>query len=223
MKKIEIIFEDKDILIINKPESIHSDKGKQKNIIPIICSISKELSSLEKKFQSPVHRLDYKTSGILVFAKKRSEWIRLRKLFSLNIIEKTYEAILENNLNKKIDKIPFNINLPLSSRYRRSKKVQVNKRLNKSLFIETKVVSLKKIQDSILKAKIKIKTGKRHQIRAHLSHIGLPILGDNLYGSKSKVKRMYLHASMISIPLLNGKLKKVSCSPKWNKNLQFLL
>lgn len=142
-----------------------------------------------------VHRLDHGTSGLLLAARDQETYDYLRELFGSTGITKTYLAVVEGEL-----KDPVTVDKPLGGRYRRSSRVWVDdgsRRLRGVRPARTHVHPLG-CSDGFCLCRVNIPTGTRHQIRAHLSHLGHPVLGDRLYGSTTRVtqshERLFLHA-----------------------------
>lgn len=142
----------------------------------------------------PVHRLDKETSGVLLFAKDRASQQVLEALFKERQVEKKYLAWVCGSLEPKEGQVINRLGL--------KKKVHgksVHGPLAEGLYAETfyQVVRHEKGKDLVL---CMPKTGRTHQIRAHLSGLGHPIIGDLLYGSKQFASRIFLHAACLSFP-----------------------
>ncbi|WP_367675657.1 RluA family pseudouridine synthase [Buchnera aphidicola] len=175
-KKIlsSIIYEDKYLLIINKPSGIavHGGSGLNFGIIE-----SLRLLKLNYKYLELIHRLDRNTSGILMLAKKKSSLTYLHQQFRNQIIKKKYIALVHGNwLKKKII-----VDQPLIKKIHNGKKivtVDKNGKDSKTIF------TLKKNFFSNAMVTIEPKTGRTHQIRVHLAYIGYPIIFDHDYGNK---------------------------------------
>lgn len=181
----EILFEDKEILIINKQAQLAVQKGKgiSKSLIDILEE------NLNKKVY-PVHRLDMDTSGCLIIAKNKEAASKYSKMFFENKIEKTYYAITYGNFNSSNGIIYDDI--------------KVKGKNKKS---ETFYKVIKKFAKYNL-VEIKIKTGRMHQIRIHLNKINHPIIADKKYGNfslnreinkKFKINNLMLFAKSINI------------------------
>jgi 23S rRNA pseudouridine1911/1915/1917 synthase len=141
------------------------------------------------------HRLDRPTSGILLVARDDVTYERLREGFQTGKILKDYLALVEGAVDG-----PFEVDLPLGGRHRRSRKVTVavfGRRLRGVQPAQTRVRPLGVAEGKSL-CMVRIHTGVRHQIRAHLGHAGHPVVGDYLYGTGSEVgeleDRLFLHA-----------------------------
>jgi 23S rRNA pseudouridine1911/1915/1917 synthase len=189
---LKIIFEDDQLIVLNKPAGIHVFPGvwnwlKAKR--PNLADVG------DKKNPAILHRLDQHTSGLLLAAKDNPSYDKLRAAFKKRRIEKFYLALVEDRLSERRQ-----IDLSLGSRYRRSKKVSIaeaDKNLRSIVEAQTIVTPLGG-DDRFTFCQVQIITGVRHQIRAHLAHIGHPIVGDKLYGAKQKLEslgdRYFLHA-----------------------------
>ncbi|QJC31958.1 RluA family pseudouridine synthase [Enterobacteriaceae endosymbiont of Donacia versicolorea] len=207
--KKTIIFEDKYILAINKPSGIavHGGSGINYGIIENFRFLFKKNFFLEL-----VHRIDKETSGVLMMAKKRSVLKILQKQLREKKITKNYIALVKGNFFKK--KYHYIKSYLLKNNFNKKIKVQINNNIGK--YSETKFKIIKNYKDMML-VKIKPLTGRTHQIRVHMSHIGHPILFDQRYGDQifnEKLKtifnlnRLFLHAKNIKFihPINNKKI-----------------
>lgn len=139
------------------------------------------------EFANPINRLDRETSGILLFSKNKQSEIRLKELFATREVKKTYLAYVYG----KID--DCTIDLPISTQDR-TKDLGIRSIISsnaKKAITNIELISYDKSRDiSLIKAKPL--TGRTHQIRLHLSHIGHRILGESLYGVRDDLSRAYL-------------------------------
>jgi 23S rRNA pseudouridine1911/1915/1917 synthase len=218
MKSLElrIIHEDKDILVIDKPAGIvvfPEGKTKEKTLIDYLLESHSELKNVgEAPRYGIVHRLDKDTSGILLVAKNNKSLIYLQKQFKESSIEKKYLALVVGNLKNKQGTIET-----LIGRAPKNKKKQrvylphePGAKGKREAITEYKV--LEKFKDYNL-IEVKPKTGRKHQIRCHLSYLGHPIAGDKIYGFKKQLcprelNRHFLHAGYIKIKLPDGEIKE---------------
>ncbi len=152
-----------------------------------------------------VHRLDRDTSGLVLAATDPGAYHRLRAAFSSGRVDKRYLALVEGRLEG-----PIRIDLPLGSRYRRSRRVQVDRGRSRLRGVRPAVTEVEPIEvgQDLSLCRIRILTGLRHQIRAHLAHLGHPVAGDGLYGARLDVPglggRHFLHAQRIQLDLEGG-------------------
>lgn len=197
MKKLDIIYEDKSILVVNKPAKILTvSDGVHENTL---YSMAREY--VKKKHKSNkifiVHRLDKDTSGVLVFAK--TEQIKKELQANWNkITKREYLGILEGTLKEEQGVIK-NYLLEDSTH-----KVYVTQN-QKGDYAETKYKVIKRAKENTI-VEITIKTGKKHQIRVGFANLGYPLIGDKKYGSKTNpIKRLGLHATRLILELNDEK------------------
>ena len=194
---IEILYQDNDIIVVNKPKGmvVHPANGNPDGtLVNAVMSICKDsLSGIGGEIRPGiVHRLDKNTSGAIIIAKNDKAHIALSEQLKNHEIKKTYIALVrgvvkENNAT---------INMPIARSKKDRKKMDVDKN-GKEAVTHFKV--LKRFQDCTL-LEINIETGRTHQIRVHLSHIGYPIIGDEVYSNgknKWNIKGQCLHAKSL--------------------------
>lgn len=188
---IDILYEDKDIIVINKPCGLLSISNSKEKELTAFKLVREYVRSLNPKiYLFVIHRLDEETSGVLMFAKNE----KAKKLFQdnwNNIVKKRiYLAQVEGSLP---DEGEFHTYL----KENRLGKVYSSKdKTGKEAITLYKVV--KKFKDKSL-VEVNILTGRRNQIRVHFSENGNPIIGDKKYGSKIKANRMMLHACTLEL------------------------
>ena len=191
-KKLDIVYEDDYILLVNKPSDIiihPDDKTKGKTLVNIVANYYKE-KGINRKVRY-IHRLDKETTGLILFAKDfLSEAILLKELQNDNISRK-YLAFLEGKLNKKEGIIKANID---KDRHVNGKMCIVKS--GKEAISKYKVI--KEFKEYSL-VEFSLLTGRTHQIRVHASYINHPLLGDVLYGGNMLYSsRVALHSYSIS-------------------------
>jgi 23S rRNA pseudouridine955/2504/2580 synthase len=196
-----VLYEDKGLLIINKPSglAVHSGSGVTIGVIEALRSMYKDPVEL-------VHRLDRATSGILLIAKKRSVLKNLHEQLAQHQMEKRYTALVKGTWSKK----RHTIDAPL---YQNSRYTVVDAKGKEAIshFQPLKNFHQQDFEASLVE--VLIETGRTHQIRAHAKHAGHPIAGDDKYGDprfdaeiKTKgLKRLFLHAHQLTFtnPLTN--------------------
>ena len=175
---IDIIFEDEDLIVVNKASNlvVHPGAGNKKGtLVNGLLAYNKNLSFLPRA--GIVHRLDKNTSGLLISAKNESTYINLVRQLKERLISRKYLALVvgEPISGGKIDE-------PLGRHPRfRTKQAVIKKGKNALTFYKI----VEKYQGySLLEASLS--TGRTHQIRVHFSYLGYPIVGDNTYGGKRK-------------------------------------
>ncbi|HIB35931.1 MAG TPA: RluA family pseudouridine synthase [Dehalococcoidia bacterium] len=194
-QSLDIKYENKDLIIINKPSGIvvHPSKGHQNDTIinALIGMGIKFESYLGKPKPWLVHRLDKDTSGLLIIAKNEITYNYLTKIQKTRMIKKQYIGIVQGipNSAKAI------IDAPIGRNKLNRKTMSITKEGRHSLT----EYAITKSNNNMSLLKITLLTGRTHQIRVHLKAIGHPIIGDILYGKKSKyVNRQMLHAYKLS-------------------------
>lgn len=232
--EIEIIYEDDDVLVINKPAGLivhESDNTEDKTLADFLVEARPEIASVGEDSRRPgiVHRLDREASGLMVVAKNNESFLSLKEQFKSRRVKKQYLALAYGKIIADEGLINFPIvrakaghkmaAIPLSiggDKNILSNRDQGNiKAREKSREAITNFEVIKRWPHFTL-LKIKIKTGRTHQIRVHLAAYGHPLLGDNLYGTaKTKVKnnkidlgRIFLLAQKLSFTTLNGEKKE---------------
>ena len=191
---LNILFDDKDIIIINKSPGVvvHPGTGNfEKTIVNgLLFHYKNKLSVIGGKLRPGiVHRIDKDTSGIIVVAKNDNAHINLSKQFSDHTISRTYEALIWGSLKPKNGKINEKI-----SRSEKNRQLMAVKK-NKGKKAITNYRTIKVFQNinlpKISLIECKLETGRTHQIRVHMNFKGNPILGDKSYGkTKKKFKKI---------------------------------
>ena len=181
MSKLEVIHENKGYIVVNKAAGLISEQSPFEKLTAE-SQIQKHLKTSKREpYIGVIHRLDRVTSGVLLFAKKKSILVAFNELFSNRKVQKTYWAIVhkkpaqnketlthflfKNNFKKQAEIVPVNT----KGAQKCSLTYRILEQNNLGYLLE-----------------IKPRTGRFHQIRAQLAHIGLPIIGDEKYGSDQK-------------------------------------
>ncbi|MFA6015337.1 MAG: RluA family pseudouridine synthase [Gallionellaceae bacterium] len=192
-----VLYEDDALLIVNKPSgtAVHGGSGVSFGVIEQLRS-----ARPQAKFLELVHRLDRETSGVLLLAKKRSALVAMHEIMREGNSDKRYFALVLGQWKN----VKQHVKLPLHKfdTPQGEKRVMVRDDGMASYTIFT----LQKSWTDFTLLEAQLKTGRTHQIRVHLSHLGFPIAGDDKYGdfSKNKIltkqglKRMFLHAHSIA-------------------------
>jgi len=193
--QIEILFEDKNVIAVNKPEGLAS-------ITENDITIDSLHSLLEKKYGQKffiVHRLDKEVSGIILFAKNSEAHKYLNDQFAERKVKKHYTAVVHGTI-KENDGV---IKKPI--REFGSGRMGIDNRKGKPS--ETKFHVVQRLRDYTL-LELNPSTGRRHQLRVHLYSIGFPIVGDLRYGDRTiqeKYLRIMLHAKCLEFQLPDKK------------------
>lgn len=193
-----IIYQDDALLAINKPAGIavHGGSGVSRGVIEQL-----RLEHPEFKFLELVHRLDRETSGVLLVAKKRSALVELHRMMRDGDTEKHYLTLVKGVWKNARQHVQFSLHKYLTASGER--RVSVNEEGQTAHTIFT----LKQNWSEFSLLDAELKTGRTHQIRVHLAHLGFPIAGDDKYGDfalnktlqKQGLKRMFLHAARMAL------------------------
>jgi 23S rRNA pseudouridine1911/1915/1917 synthase len=221
--KLEILHEDNDILVINKPADliVHPGAGPDKiTLVNYLLAYTKDLSN-ENGEERPgiIHRLDKDTSGVIVIAKNNKAHKFIADQFKNRTVKKIYIALVLNELRKESGEI----NTPIGRHPKIRTKMHTLKKDIASDQYRNAITKYKvldyKANKSLLE--VQILTGRTHQIRVHLASIGYPIFGDPIYGNK-RGKKQLLHAYKLSFKHPNGKdVDFVTPKPKWSNIYNF--
>ena len=195
-----IIFEDKRLIVLNKPAGIavHGGSGISNGVIEAMRALRPEERQLEL-----VHRLDRDTSGCLLIAKKRSALRALHELQRDGGIDKRYLALVAGRPKKRRFEVKLALRKNTLKSGERVVRVDAEGKSAKTLF------SLRETFDGFSLLEARLLTGRTHQIRVHLQSVGLPLVGDPKYGddalnsrvAKQGFKRMFLHAERLRFRL----------------------
>ncbi|MCK9217873.1 MAG: RluA family pseudouridine synthase [Firmicutes bacterium] len=207
--KIDIIYEDNYIMIINKPQGmvVHPAHGNYSgtlvNALLYQCTSLSGINGIIRP--GIVHRLDKDTSGLLVVAKTNVAHIELSNQFKEGSTIRKYVALLEGKMKSETGVVKA----PIGRHPVDRKKMMVTSKNSK--YAETKYKILESFKNNTL-VEAKLETGRTHQIRVHMSYIGHPVVGDILYGYKKNrfnLKGQLLHASILGLnhPITKKDLK----------------
>lgn len=212
--EIPVIYEDDNLVVIDKPAGLLSHSKGGFNPEPTVATWLN--SRLDKNSGSNrdgiVHRLDRGTSGVMVVAKNPETGLFLQKQFSSRKVKKTYVALIEGELSP----VEAVIDLPIERNPKKPQSFRVGANGKPA---QTTYKILNTIENNSL-IELKPKTGRTHQLRVHLKHLGHPILGDDFYGGKL-ADRLYLHAHKLEFTLPGGERREfISATPKeFNKSM----
>ncbi|OHA92346.1 MAG: hypothetical protein A3J09_02660 [Candidatus Zambryskibacteria bacterium RIFCSPLOWO2_02_FULL_51_21] len=219
---MEILYEDSDILVINKPAGlvVHSDgRTKEPSVsewfvekYPESKDVGEKMGEIERP--GVVHRIDRETSGCLILAKTKEGHAALKKQFQNHEIEKIYHAFVYGNL--KEDRGTINLKI---SRSKSDFRKRVSGREGREALTYFEVL---KRGPEVTLVEAKPKTGRTHQIRVHFQALHHPVVADSLYApSKPKIlgfDRLALHARKIVLTNLKG--EKISIEAPYPEDFQ---
>ena len=208
---VQEIYQDQHLIIVNKPEGMKTH-GNQPGEIALLNHVSAYVG----QNCYVVHRLDMETSGLVLFAKNPFILPILNRLLEKKDIAREYWALVEGQVGSK--ELVFRDKIGRDRHDRRKRIVDAKN----GQYAETHISRLKQFPNKTTLVRCKLKTGRTHQIRVHLSHHKHPILGDPLYNSRSKTSRLMLHAFRLSFthPLTLEKLSFTALSDTFEIELK---
>ena len=190
---LDVLFEDDDLIVINKPAdlTVHPGAGQREHtLVNALLSHCTNLSGIGgKERPGIVHRLDKETSGCLVVAKNDIAHRELSKQFAARTVEKIYLALVAGKLRKPTGVIEENIGRHPVQR----KRMSVSSKRGRAAKTEYRVI---RSSDQASLVECRLHSGRTHQIRVHLHHLGHPVLGDKIYAPRfaKNFHRQMLHA-----------------------------
>jgi len=219
MSSYSIIYENKDLLVVNKPAgiSVHPDKNNQsKTLIQEILKTHPEIKNVGDEPEirpGIVHRLDKDTSGVLIVAKNQSAFEYLKKQFQARNIKKTYLVLVAGSMKQKNGIIDLPIGRSRTSPLRRLASLKARGTLREAV---TEYKVLKNFREYTLLEATPL-TGRTHQIRVHFKAIGYPVACDKLYTKNPKcpfgLGRQFLHANSVELTLPDGSRARFEADP----------
>ena len=210
-----ILFEDDAMLVIDKPAglAVHGGSGVSRGVIEQL-----RIERPRAKFLELVHRLDRETSGVLLLAKKRSALVALHEMIRNNQTDKRYWVLVAGEWTEKKKRVVLDLQkyvLPSGERRVNVVTVKSKDKYDEAQVSETNF-TLRQVFDGFTLLEAQLVTGRTHQLRVQLAHLGFPILGDDKYGDfalnktlqKKGLKRMFLHSAETKLrhPISNDKL-----------------
>lgn len=223
-KEPVVIYQDNDVMVINKPYGwlVHEDGYvKNQTVVEWFCNLVPEAKGVGEPGYSAkgvkldrsgvVHRLDRETSGVLILAKNQAAHQHLKQQFKDRLVFKEYRAFVYGRLNDRWG----TINRPIgrsTKDYRRRSAERGAKGVLREAITDFERIGMGEYKDENFSyVKLMPKTGRTHQLRAHLRAIDRPIVGDPLYADKKivvsnnlELKRLALHAHILELTLPNG-------------------
>ena len=192
-----ILFEDEQLLALNKPSglAVHGGSGVNFGVVEQLRA-----QRSQSRFLELVHRLDRDTSGVLLLAKKRSALTALHADLRAGRVKKYYLALVKGKWRNPKQSVRLNLHKYVLASGERRVAVDAAGQAAHTVF------GLEQTWREFSLLRAELKTGRTHQIRVHLAHLGYPIVGDDKYGdcefnkrlARAGLKRMFLHASSVS-------------------------
>ncbi len=193
---IEIVYEDEELLVVNKPKGmvVHPAPGNYSGTLvnALMYHCGSRLSSINGVIRPGiVHRIDKKTSGLLIVAKTDSAHVNLAAQIKEHSFTREYEAVVCGRLKETSG----TVNAPIGRSSADRKKMCVTDKNSRNAVTHYSVIKSFKGHEHI---RLKLETGRTHQIRVHMQYIGHPVLGDEVYGKPCKgIDEQCLHAKKI--------------------------
>ena len=219
--QVPVIYEDKDIIVVNKPKGmvVHPGNGNPDGtLVNAILSMCKgSLSGIGGKIRPGiVHRLDKDTSGLLIIAKNDEAHIKMSKQIQDRKVIKKYIALVKGTVPED----EATIDLPIARSTKDRKKMAVDPKGKKAV---THFKVLQRFNKYTL-LELKIDTGRTHQIRVHMAYIGHPVVGDMVYSNGKNefgIEGQMLHAKYLEFnhPITGELLKLEAPIPEYFKNV----
>jgi 23S rRNA pseudouridine1911/1915/1917 synthase len=203
----KIIYEDKNILVLDKPAGLEIASQIKKDELNLVDWLVEKYPNIAKVGPDParpgiVHRLDKNASGLLVVAKNEAAFENLSAQFKSRRVEKEYRVLVYGKMSQDEGEIEFPLARAKSGRF-----AAMPLGSGKGRIAITEYEVIKKFKNFSL-LKVKIKTGRTHQIRVHLFALGYPVVGDKLYRNKKiknqPIDRLFLHAAKLGFSGLSG-------------------
>jgi 23S rRNA pseudouridine1911/1915/1917 synthase len=196
--KLDILYEDDDLIVVNKPKGmvVHPAAGNFSGTLvnALMAYCGESLSDINGVIRPGiVHRIDKDTSGILVVAKNNIAHEKLSSMLKKHDIKRIYIAVVEGIIREEQGKI----DAPIGRHPVERKKMAVNLKNGRRAVTHFRV--LERFKDATY-IQVELETGRTHQIRVHMSYIGHPIIGDEVYGRKKQrfdIKGQALHAKVL--------------------------
>lgn len=211
---LDIIFEDDHVIVLNKPAGmvVHPGAGNPSgtlvngllNYFPPIRGIG------ENERPGVVHRLDKDTSGVIIFAKTDKSYRWLVKQFKSRDVRKTYLALVDGHPPTPSGRIEAPIERDIKNRTRMAVGLRGQGKSATSEYF-----TLQRFEQHTF-LEVHPITGRTHQIRVHLKYIGVPVVGDTLYGHRNPsidLDRFFLHAGSLSVKLLGDRAPRIFEAP----------
>lgn len=201
-----VLLERPELVVIDKPAGVPSQPLRAGELGTIANALAHRYPECAAIGDDPrdgglVHRLDIGTSGVLVAARTPDAYRALRDAFGEKLVEKTYFAITEGRPVSRESDAPL---------VQRGKKVVVDQTDGLAAFTE---FAVERTSGLLALVRCTARTGRMHQVRAHLAHLAAPILGDTLYGGTPHGDGFFLHASSIAFPLGGERIEVTSPLP----------
>ncbi|WP_406687497.1 RluA family pseudouridine synthase [Rossellomorea vietnamensis] len=191
--ELDVLFEDEHLIVVNKPAGIdtHPNTPDETDTLANLVAFHHQANG-ERCRVLHIHRLDRDTSGAIIFAKHPLSKAILDRLLAERQIKRTYHALVHGRLKQK--------KVTISEPIGRDRHHNTRRRVSPSGQDAVTHYKVMEVRNPYTLIEVQLDTGRTHQIRVHMSHIGHPLAGDTLYGGKPVFTRQALHAAQISFP-----------------------
>lgn len=228
---LEVLYQDSDLVVVNKPAGVHTHPlrpGESGTLAEALVARFPECATASPNAREGGlgHRLDAGTSGVLLAARRREIWYRLREALAHPQCEKRYLAETSGTFPANDDDLPeyvlpgsgpasFVVSAPIGRQGRRRGRVKLASG-RKPLAARTVVTLLASRATSAL-ILARLARGRAHQVRAHLAYLGIPVLGDAIYGETGSADGLRLHAWTVALlhPSTGKPLMVEAPPPRW--------
>ncbi|MEO8848136.1 MAG: RluA family pseudouridine synthase [Casimicrobiaceae bacterium] len=197
-----VLYEDEAILALDKPAglAVHGGSGIAHGLIEQLRAARPQARFLEL-----VHRLDRETSGVLLVAKKRAALVALHSAWRDGDVDKRYQVMVRGRWRDAMRKVSLRMHKFVS--HEGERRVRVDDEGQSALTIFRRIDVWPRHVPPLALLEAELRTGRTHQIRVHLTHLGFPLAGDDKYGdfawnrelAKAGLKRMFLHAARLAL------------------------
>ena len=210
--KLDIIYEDKDVIVVNKPAGLlthPAPQTKEPTLVDALVAHDKKIAKVgdDKERSGIVHRLDRDASGVLIVAKTNAAFAHLKKQFQDRLTKKIYSVLVHGVVAKDHDTITLLLGRSGSRKGRMAAR-PASQMSGRDAITHYDVVER---YPHLTLLTVHIETGRTHQIRSHMFAIGHGVVGDTLYAHRGvkpgKINRLFLHAKELTITLPNGEEK----------------